>query len=298
MTETPHHAADDALRHTVHRLSLGTAAVTTILDGAHVRTGIRPPFAMDRSDDQIAQTAAANHLPAHAFENTYTPTVIRTGGQVVLCDTGFGAGGRAAHAGRLRDRLAVAGYAPGDIDVVAFTHLHPDHIGGVMEGEAIAFPNARYIMGRREHAAWTSGDGIPPQRAQNRDLVLALLPQIAGRLTLAEDGDTVVPGLTALAAFGHSVGHMMYRLDDGAAQMLVWGDVTNHYVFSLQHPDSPVAFDDDPAMAIATRRRVLDMAATEGLLVSGHHMPFPAVGYVERHAGAYRWVPVTYQHRV
>ncbi len=105
----------------------------------------------------------------------------------------------------------------------------------------------------------------------------------------------VVPGLNAEAAFGHSLGHMMYRLESGGAQFLVWGDVANHYVYSLQHPDSTVGFDDDKDAAKATRKRVLDMVATDGLLVSGFHMPFPSIGYVEKHAGSYRWVPASYQ---
>ena len=284
-----------AYRPSIQRFTLATAEVTTILDGAHLRDAIRPPFALDRSDTQIAVTAAANNLPAHGFENTYTPTVIGIAGQVVLFDTGFGQGGKAGNAGHLKGRLLQAGYGAVDIDVVAFTHMHPDHIGGVLENGVPTFPNARYVIGRREFDAWYDGSQIPAQRAQNRDLFLKLIVPLADRMTFLEDGDTVVPGLTALAAFGHSVGHMMYRLDDGGKSLLVWGDVTNHYVFSLQYPDSPVAFDDDPDAAIVTRKRVLAMAAADGLLVSGHHMPFPAIGYVEQHGAGYRWIPAAYQ---
>ncbi|MDA9865457.1 MBL fold metallo-hydrolase, partial [bacterium] len=118
------------------------------------------------------------------------------------------------------------------------------------------------------------------------------------KMTFLEDGDTVVPGLTAEAAFGHSLGHMMYRVESSGKSLLIWGDVTNHYVFSLQYPESLVGFDDDKDMAIASRKRVLDMVATDGLLVSGHHMPFPSVGYVERHEKSYRWVPASYQLRL
>lgn len=287
-----------AYRPTLHRFVLGEAEITTILDGTHIREGINPPFAMDRSEAEIADIAAANHLPAHGFENSYTPTVVSVGGQLVLFDTGFGPMGRDNGAGNLRRRLAVAGYAPEDIDVVAFTHCHPDHIAGVMEGAAPAYPNARYAIGRREYDAWNSGDGIPPQRAQNREMFLKLLPPLAEKMTFLEDGDTVVPGITAVAAFGHSLGHMMYRVESAGKSLLIWGDVTNHYVFSLQYPDSPVGFDDDKVMAVATRKRVLDMVAADGLLVSGHHMPFPSVGYVERLGGAYRWTPATYNLRL
>ena len=286
------------IRATTHRFALGEAEVTTILDGVHQREGINPPFATDMSDEQIATTAAANNLPSHGFEHTYTPVVVNTGKELVLFDTGFGAGGRDSHAGLLRQRLAEVGYAPEDIDVVAFTHCHPDHISGVMEGDAPAFPNARYAIGRKEFDTWKSGYGIPAQRAQNRELFLKLIPPLADRMTFLEDGDSVVPGLTAEAAFGHSLGHMMFRLESAGKSLLIWGDVTNHYVFSLQHPESTLAFDDDKDAAKATRIRVLDMVANDGLLVAGHHMPFPSLGYVERSGGSYRWVPATYQLRV
>jgi len=282
-------------RPTHHRFILSEAEITTILDGAHQRDIINPPFAMDKSGDDIAAIATANNLPSRGFENTYTPTIININGTVVLFDTGFGAMGRKNQAGALRRRLAHAGYVPEDIDVVAFTHCHPDHISGVMEGDKPAFPNARYVIGRREYDAWSSGDGIPSQRNENRDLFLKLIPPLAEKMTFLEDGDTVISGITAEAAFGHSLGHMMYRLETAGKSLLVWGDVTNHYVFSLQYPDSPVGFDDDKDMAIVTRKRVLDMVATDGLLVSGHHMPFPSIGYVERTAQSYRWTPATYQ---
>ncbi|WP_299757543.1 MBL fold metallo-hydrolase [uncultured Boseongicola sp.] len=288
----------DTYRPALHRFTLGQADVTTILDGAHIRKPINPPFAMDKSATEIAAIAAANNLPANGFENTYTPTIISIGGQTVLFDTGFGAMGHDNNAGNLARRMGLAGYAPEDIDVVAFTHCHPDHIAGVMEGDAPTFPNARYAIGRREFDAWTDGSEIPPQRAQNREMFLKLIPPLADRMTFLEDGDAVVPGLTAEAAFGHSLGHMMYRLESGDKSLLVWGDVTNHYVFSLQYPDSTVGFDDNKDMAIASRKRVLDMVATDGLLVSGHHMPFPSIGYVERHGHSYCWTPASYQLRM
>lgn len=291
-------SSPDAYRPTLHRFTLGQADVTTILDGAHIREPINPPFAMDKSEGEIAAIAHTNNLPTNGFENTYTPTVITVGGKTVLFDTGFGAMGRDNGAGNLVRRLGLGGYAPEDIDVVAFTHCHPDHIAGVMEGDKPTFPNARYAIGRREYEAWNDGSEIPAQRQQNRNMFLKLIPPLADKMTFLEDGDAVVAGLTAEAAFGHSLGHMMYRLESDNKSLLVWGDVTNHYVFSLQYPDSTVGFDDDKDVAIASRKRVLDMVATDRLLVSGHHMPFPSIGYVERNGDSYRWTPASYQLRM
>ncbi|MFK7876701.1 MAG: MBL fold metallo-hydrolase [Paracoccaceae bacterium] len=290
--------SDDTYKSSFHRFSLGKAVVSTIHDGAHIRDTINPPFMLEKPDEEIAQIAALNHLPTQGFENGYTPTIIRIGGQMILFDTGFAPEGTDAPVGHLKRRLGHAGYTPEDIDIVAFTHCHPDHILGVMDGDAPTYPNARYVIGRQEYDAWLSGAGIPEQRAGTRDIFLKLIPPLADRMTFLEDGDSVVPGLTAEAAFGHSPGHMMYRLESEGKSLLIWGDVTNHFVFSLQYPDSLVGFDDDKDRAIATRNRVLDMVATDGLLVSGFHMPFPCLGYVERLGGQYRWTPVSYQTRM
>ena len=193
--------------------------------------------------------------------------------------------------------MAAAGYRPGDVDIVALTHCHPDHILGLIEDGAPAFPNARLAIGRREHDAWMSGEGIPAARAENRALVQKLLPQLADRTVFLDPGDSFVPGITAEAAFGHAPGHLVYRVESAGKALLIWGDVANHYVFSVQAPEAGVAFDDDPAAATATRMRLLAELAAAGTPVIGFHMPFPSVGYIEGTEGRYRWVPASYQVR-
>ncbi|PQO22157.1 MBL fold metallo-hydrolase [Rhodobacteraceae bacterium WD3A24] len=288
----------EEIRPHIRRFRWGEADVVTVLDGANVLDAVKPPFCMDKSDEEIAAIAAQARISAERVEHHFVPTLVNTGKELVLFDVGFGEAGRTGTTGRLRERLAEAGYRPEDVDVVAFTHCHPDHIQGVMEGDRLAFPNARHVIGRREFDEWNSGANIPQRREGNRELFLKLIAPLADRLTFLEDGDQIAGGITAEAGFGHSLGHMMYRMESGGRQLLIWGDIANHYVYSLRHPESTVAFDDDPAAATATRKRVLDMVATDGIFVTGHHMPFPSVGHVERQDGAYRWIPMTYQSRV
>lgn len=292
MSDTDHIRAD------LRRFRLGEARVTTVLDGLVTRDGVRPPFCLDTSDAELQAIAAANRVPWDRFEHGFTPTLVETGGETVLIDAGFGAAGHSDGTGRLVERLGRAGVSASDVTLVVLTHVHPDHILGLRGPQGDTFPNARYAMGRVEFDAWKSGDGVPPQREKNREMFLDIVVPLADRMTFLEDGDAVVSGLIAEAAFGHSPGHMMYRLESGGRQVLIWGDVANHYVFSLRHPQSRVAFDDDSEQGIATRLRVLEMAAADGLMVIGHHMPFPSLGFVERDGESYRWVPETYQTSV
>ena len=90
----------------------------------------------------------------------------------------------------------------------------------------------------------------------------------------------------------------MYRVQSKNHELLIWGDVANHYVFSVEHPNSLVGFDDDKDQAVNTRNKVLNEAAESGVLVLGHHMPFPSLGYVQRIGDSFKWVPATYQLRV
>lgn len=275
---------------------LGKIEITTILDGA-ISMGVSPPFLLKESDDEVSRIARAANLPDDWLENNFVPVLVNTGEALVLIDTGCGQNRREHGAGFLRLRLAEAGYTPEDIDIVVLTHVHPDHIGGLWEDGALAFPNAQLMIGRQEFDAWKSGDGIPEQRAENREMFLRIVAPLEDQFRFLEDGDQVTTGITAEAAFGHSAGHMMFRIESADERALIWADVANHYVFSVQHPDSLVGFDDDKEMAIATRKRVLEKTADSGVLVVGHHMPFPAIGFVERIGERYNWVPVTYQFR-
>lgn len=282
-------------RATFRRVVLGDIEVTSVLDGVVTRDGPHPIFGHDQSAQTVSAYAKARAMPATGFEHTFAPAVVNTGDTLVLFDTGLGTMGRGAGNGQLRARLPAAGYQPDDIDLVVLTHGHPDHIAGLWEGEAPAFPNARYAIGQVEYDAWLSGDAIPEQRAQNRELFLKTLPPLAERTTFLSGGDTVAPGITAVETFGHSLGHMSFMIESGGKPLLLWGDVTNHAIFSLEKPDWQVAFDDDKAQAIATRKRVLDWAATDNLAVLGFHMPFPGFGFVERASDGYRWAPESYR---
>ncbi|MEF2074187.1 MBL fold metallo-hydrolase [Consotaella sp. CSK11QG-6] len=283
---------------TWHRFRLGDVRVTTVLDGVRIADGPHPTFGADQSADAVAALMRENRLPERRFVNMFNPALLEIGGELVLFDTGMGPMGRANGSGQLTRRMAEAGYRPEDVTLVVLTHLHGDHIGGLMEEDGPAFRNARYVVGRTELGWWTSEEALTGQRAGNAQLVLKNVMPLQDRTVLVAEGDEILPGLIAHEAFGHSPGHMIFEIRSDERKLWMTADTANHFVASLQRPDWHVAFDMDKAGAVATRRRVFDRIAEEASPFIGYHMPFPAVGYVTRLGGGYRFVPESYQLQV
>ena len=264
--------------------NLGSLKVTTLLDGSAMRDGPKAMFAADATDEEFANLSAENFVPSDTVQFYFTPTLVDTGSEKVLFDTGLGMGGITA-------ALADAGVSPDEIDVVVFTHMHPDHIGGVMSDGTPTFANARYIMGETEYNFWSGMD------AGNRvgDMVAANVTPLAEKMTFIGDGGSVASGITGMASFGHTPGHMCYMLESDGQQLVLTGDLANHYVWSFARPDWGFGFDADKAAAAASRRNVLGMLAADRVPMIGYHMPFPAAGFVEARGDGFRYVPVSYQ---
>ena len=271
-------AAANAIQNT---FSMGDLEVSTLLAGARAFDEPQGTFGMNVPAEEFEAVSEANFIPADRAQAYFTPTVVRTGSEFVLFDTGLGPDSILAP-------LAATGVAAEDVTIVVLTHMHGDHIGGLSgdDGEP-TFPNARYVTGQVEFDAWS--------KMENEGFEAKVRP-LAERMSFLGDGDDVVSGITAVAAFGHTPGHMGYRLESGDERLLVAADFANHYVWSLAHRDWEVRFDMDKAAAATTRRRILDMLAAERMPFIGYHMPFPATGFVEaRPDGEYRYVPTSYQ---
>jgi glyoxylase-like metal-dependent hydrolase (beta-lactamase superfamily II) len=273
---------------------LGGFRVTALLDGYGQGDGPHPIFGQDQPAEAVQELARANFLPPDRMENSYTPVLVDTGEAVILFDTG-NVPGRQPTAALLVDQLRAAGYGPDQVDVVVLTHMHGDHIGGLMRDGQPTFPNARYVTGQVEYDFWAADERLSGATEQGATLFRANMMPLAEKTTFLADEGEVVPGIRAVAAFGHSPGHMAYHIESDGQRLLLWADTANHYVMSVQRPDWHVRFDMDKEAAVATRRRILDMAAADRLLVSGYHMPFPALGFIEPSGESFRWVPVSYQ---
>ncbi len=286
---------DHAMPPETNRFKLGNFEILVVKDGARPSGKPNETFGTNQSADAVGELLDKNFLPKDQFVNSFSPALINTGSDLVLFDTGFGESGREAGNGRLLEGLAAAGYKPEDVTVVVLTHMHGDHIGGLMEKGAPAFPKARYVMGQAEYDFWTDAKRVGTPAEGGQKGVLANVKPLAEKATFIGDGATVVPGITSVAAFGHSPGHMIFRVESEGKQLVLTADTANHFVLSLQRPEWEVKFDMDKAAAAASRKKVFDMIATDRLPFLGYHMPFPAVGYAEKQDVGYRFVPKSYQ---
>lgn len=277
-TEAQHPAAPPA-RTPYRRLKLGDFTLTTLLAGTKLIEDPHQTFGTNASAEDFAACCAAAFLPADRALNSFTPTLVETGAEVVLFDTGLTPEG-------ITSALTAAGVAPEAVTLVVLTHMHGDHVGGLSDGTTPTFPNARYVTGRIEFDHWA--------KTGNEGFETKVRP-LAAQMSFLEDGESPVPGLTALLAPGHTPGHMAWRVESGDRALILTADTANHYVWSLQRPDWEVRFDMDKAEAAATRRRILGMIAAERLPFIGYHMPFPAAGFLEPLGTGFRFVPASYQ---
>jgi glyoxylase-like metal-dependent hydrolase (beta-lactamase superfamily II) len=222
-------------------------------------------------------------------------TLIRTGDQLVLIDAGSGPNFQPT-AGKLTENLEAAGIDPATITKVIFTHGHADHLWGAIDDfdEGERFPNASYVIAADEWDFWTDPD--TPSRVPDWLKGMAMgsariLKLIEEKVERRKGGETIAPGLTYVATPGHTPGHMAVMLESGNERLLVGGDVLNNTPVSFARPEWRVGSDYDRDQGAATRKALLAQLADDRIPLIGFHLAWPGHGIVERHAGAYRFVP-------
>lgn len=286
------------VRPSVYQFNFGDAIITNLLEGHVTRNDLHPFVATNATADEVDQLARQYRIPYPALEHSFVTTLIKTPDALIAFDPGFGENAPMHSAGFFNTSLGAAGYSLGDIDMVVISHSHPDHIGNLMTKGKPTFPNAQIVFGRTEFDYWQRGENISDMRKHTQTLFEKVALPLIDKIRFIEPDEVIVPGLTAVNAYGHSAGHMAFHFESDGQQLIMLNDTVAHCIASFAHPDWHFSMDDDPDMAAITRRRVLEMAAAGNIPVIGFHLPFPAIGFVEKTTGAFEFRPAGYQFNV
>jgi glyoxylase-like metal-dependent hydrolase (beta-lactamase superfamily II) len=278
-----------------YRVMLGDFEVTALSDGVvalpveKLLTNTKP--------EKTLKALQKHHLstPTATSVNGY---LINTGSKLVLIDTGaatlFG-----PTLGRLANSLKAAGYSPEQVDEVYITHMHGDHVGGLMSGDQLAFPNAIVRADQHDADFWLSQANMDKAPAEAKGgfqgAMASINPYVKAGKFKTFNGDTeLVPGVKAVAARGHTPGHSVYLVESKGQKLMLWGDLMHVAAVQFENPTVTISFDSDSKAAMAQRLKAYADAAKQGYMVGATHLSFPGLGYVRSEGKGYAWVPVNY----
>ncbi len=270
----------------------GDAEVTVVSDGHLVLpTSLLAP---DAPPDQRKAILTAIGATGDTIAPATNATLIRTGSDLILFDTG--AGDFQPTAGKLAANLAEAGIKPESITKVVFTHAHPDHCWGTAAGAggSLTYPNAAYYTAAKEWDFWMDEGLVGKMPAMMKPFILGAQKHwgaVKDRVTMLKPGDEIAAGIKVLDTPGHTPGHVSFEVPGGEG-LLVMGDVIVVPGVYFPHPEWAFGFDAISDVAIQTRKTMLDRAATDKPKLLGYHWPYPGVGHAERKGAAYEYVPV------
>ncbi len=278
-----------------YRMMLGDFEVTALLDGI---LPLEPNKLLTNTTP-----AEVSALLKRSFQSDVVPTsvnayLINTGSKLVLVDVGaaklFGPGLDQLHA-----NLKAAGYQPEQVDAVVITHMHGDHIGGLIQDGKIAFPNATVYADKHDADFWLSADNLEKAPKEMKMFFqgaqLTLNPYVKSGQFKAFHGDTeIVPGVKAIAAYGHTPGHAVYAVESKGEKLVLWGDLMHVAAVQFPKPAVTIQFDSDSKAAAAQRKKAFADAAKNGYWVGSAHLPFPGIGHLRVDGKGYQFVPVNY----
>ena len=278
-----------------HRTMLGDFEVTALSDGTVALPVDK--LLTNTTPAQVGKALAASFLkaPVDTSVNAY---LINTGTKLVLIDSGA-AGLFGPTLGNLLANLKAAGYQPEQVDEIYITHMHADHVGGLMAGDKPAFPNAIVRADRHDADFWLSAANLEKAPAEMKGFFQGAQASINPYVTAGKfkpfDGNTeLVPGVRAVAARGHTPGHSTFLVESKGQKLALWGDLMHVAAVQFANPAVTIQFDVDSKAAAAQRKRAYAEAATQGYLVGSSHLSFPGLGHLRADGKGYRFVPLNY----
>ena len=278
-----------------YRMMLGNFQVTALSDGTFA-------LPVDKLMTQVAP-ARVESLLARSYlkapvETSVNAYLIHTGAKLVLIDTGA-AGLFGPTLGKLLINLKSAGYQPEQVDEIYITHMHPDHVGGLVADGKMAFPNAIVRADMREGAFWLKQENLDKAPADAKGFfqgaMASLNPYVATGKFKPFDGETeLVPGIRAVPARGHTPGHTIYAVESQGNKLVVWGDLMHVAAVQFAMPSVTIQFDTDAKAAAPQRQKNYADAAKKGYYVAVAHVSFPGIGRLRADGKGYEWLPTNY----
>lgn len=278
------------------RMKLGDFEITAVSDG----TMEMPMDQMltNANPEKVKKALAAAFLksPIEASINAF---LINTGTKLVLIDTGAGTLFGPA-VGKLLINLKASGYKPEQVDEIYITHMHGDHIGGLVVGDKAAFPNAVVRAAKAEGDFWLNPANMDKAPAEAKDFFKAAMTvlkpyQAANKYKPFEGADVeLLPGIRAIATAGHTPGHTIYSVESKGEKIVFWGDLMHLAAVQFPDPSVTIKFDSDSKAAAPQRKKQFADATAKGYYVGVAHISFPGIGHVRAEPPGYEWVPANY----
>jgi glyoxylase-like metal-dependent hydrolase (beta-lactamase superfamily II) len=278
-----------------YRMMLGDFEVTALLDGT---VGLPVDKLLTNTTPAKVQKALAKSFQSVPLETSVNAYLINTGSKLVLVDTGaaklFG-----PTLGNLVANLQAAGYQPDQVDEIYITHMHADHVGGLMAGDKLAFPNAVVRADKHDADFWLSQANMDKAPDAMKDFfkgaMASINPYVAAGKFKPFDGDTeLVPGVKALASRGHTAGHSTYVVESKGHKLVLWGDLMHVAAVQFPEPTVTIQFDTDSKAALAQRKKAYADAAKNGYWVAASHLSFPGIGHLRAEGKGYVFVPANF----
>jgi len=277
-----------------YRMALGDFEVTVLNDG----TVDLPVDKLLKQPAEKTNKALARYFVKAPLETSVNGFLINTGSKLVLVDTGA-AGLFGPTLGKLAANLKAAGYQPEQVDEIYITHMHPDHVGGLVAGEQLVFPNATVHAGKADADYWLSQANADKAPADAKGFfqgaMASLNPYVkAGKFQPITASGELIPGIKGYVTAGHTPGHVIYSIESKGQKLVLLGDLMHVAAVQFDDPGVTIGFDTDNKTAAAERKEAFADAAKGGYLIGAAHLQFPAIGHLRANGKGYQYVPVNY----